>query len=319
MFSRLKDKTILISGGTGFFGKVLTDFFLNLNTQKNLNIRLILTARNPNNNNRVKFVASDIREPLNINENIDFIIHTATPVANDTSSPDDLLDVIINGTQNILKLAVEKNVSKIVNISSGAVYGEQPEHMERISEEYLDNVAVFNRSHIYGSGKRIAEILVESFCQKNKLNYITLRGFAFSGRHLPLDAQFAVGNFVRDAKKDGIIRIKGDGSAARSYLDSSDMAEWILAALLSDETDKAYNLGSEHEVTILQLAEIMAGLIPGTKVEVENKLSANIKTNRYIPDVGKIMNDLGVTQKVSLKHSIEKMIKFESENEYISR
>tara|TARA_R110000868_G_scaffold153644_11_gene379198 strand:+ start:7421 stop:8359 length:939 start_codon:yes stop_codon:yes gene_type:complete len=312
LFDKLKNKTILLTGGTGFFGKVLSNYFLNLNSLHNLNLKLVLTARSKIDDNRVEFIAHDIRKPLITDKKIDFIIHAATPVANDASSADHLLEVIINGTQNVLNFAHENKVTRLINISSGAVYGTQPKELSKLSESYSSKVSVYEPSNVYGSGKRIAENLVTTFCRQQALSYLTLRCFAFSGEYLPLDAQFAIGNFVRDAKNDGVIKIKGDGSAVRSYLDSSDMAEWILAALLSDETDKTYNLGSEHEVTILQLAEIIASLIPGTKIEVENKLSANIKTNRYIPDVGKIMNELGVTQKVSLKHSIEKMIKFES-------
>ncbi|MBH49042.1 MAG: hypothetical protein CME71_12815 [Halobacteriovorax sp.] len=312
MFNKLKNKTILITGGTGFFGKVLIDFFFNLNEEHNLNLQLIVTARSVLKDDRIKFLAHDIKEPLVIDEKIDFIIHAATPVANDASSPDHLLEVIVNGTQNVLNFAHENKITKLINISSGAVYGTQPKELSKLDESYASKVSVYEPTNIYGSGKRIAENLVTKFCREHGISYLTLRCFAFSGEYLPQNAQFAIGNFVRDAKKDGVIKIKGDGSAIRSYLDSNDMAEWVLAALLSDETDKNYNLGSEHEVTILQLAEIIAGLIPSTKIEVENKLSANIKTNRYIPDVSKIMSELGVTQKVSLKNSIEKMIKFES-------
>lgn len=313
MFSKLKGKTILITGGTGYFGKVLTEHFSKLNVDHGLDIRILLSARNPVKMTGIDFVKSDIRQPLKIDGNIDFIIHAATPVANDKSESNDLLDIIINGTQNILNLALEKKSSKIINISSGAIYGTQPKGIELLPESFSKDVLLFNSSNIYGSGKLIAENIVENFCRNNNINYLTLRCFAFSGKYLPLDAQFAIGNFIRDAKRNGIIKIKGDGSAIRSYLDSSDMADWVTTALMSNESEKTYNVGSEYAISILDLAHLVASLVPGTKVEVENSLSREIKTNRYIPSVAKIMNELKVTQKVSLKQSIENMINFERE------
>ena len=311
MFSKLKGKTILITGGTGYFGKVLTEHLCKINVDHSLDLRIILSARNPVKLTGIEFVKSDIRKPLKVDGNIDFIIHAATPVANDKSESSDLLDIIINGTQKILNLALEKKSSKIINISSGSIYGAQPQNIEFLPESFSKDVSLFNSSNIYGSGKLIAENIVQNFCRNNNINYLTLRCFAFSGKYLPLDAQFAIGNFVRDAKTSGIIKIKGDGSAIRSYLDSSDMADWVTTALMSSISGKTYNVGSEHAISILDLAHLVASLVPGTKVEIENSLSREIKTNRYIPSVAKIMNELKVTQKVSLKQSIENMINFE--------
>lgn len=308
LFSKLKNKTILITGGTGFFGKVLSEHFLNLNERHQLDLKLILTARNPIDDKRVKFITSDVRSVLDIKEEIDYFIHAATPVTNDKSDPNELLEIIINGTQNALKLAKEKKVKKFLNISSGAVYGRQPVGVEKITENLIENVTLFEPTNVYGSGKRIAETLVENYCLKNKISYLTLRCFAFSGKYLPLDAQFAIGNFVKDAKSTGKILVKGDGTAIRSYLDSSDLAEWVVRALISDLTNETYNLGSDQGISIGDLAKLIASLVPGTRVEIQNLKSTEIKTNRYVPSNEKIKIELGVKQKIDLKESILKML-----------
>lgn len=308
MFSELKGKTILITGGTGFFGKVLSEYFLKINETHQLNLKLILTARNSINDKRVTFIASDIRNTLRVEEEIDYIIHAATPVTNDKSDPNELLEIIINGTQNALRLAKEKKIKKFINISSGAVYGKQPSDKEKITENLIEDVAFFDQKNIYGYGKRVAETLVENYCSKNKIDYLTLRCFAFSGKYLPLDAQFAIGNFVKDAKNNGKILVKGDGSAIRSYLDSSDLAEWVVRALVSGVTNETYNLGSDQEVSIGDLAKLIASLVPGAIVEIQNLKSFEIKTNRYVPSNEKIKAHLGVEQKIDLKQSILKML-----------
>lgn len=307
-FNVLKNKTILITGGTGFLGKVLREHLLSINNEFQLNLKIIITARRSIDDHRVKVVASDIREKIVMSEDIDYIIHAATPVTNDKSNPNELLEIIINGTQNVLLLAKEKKVKKLLNISSGAVYGKQPVEVNKVSEEFIEEVAIFDPTNIYGSGKRIAERLVEDYCQKNFVNYLTLRCFAFSGTHLPLDAQFAIGNFVRDAKTNKKIFVIGDGSAVRSYLDSKDLAEWMISALLSDKVNEAYNLGSDEEISIKELANVVAELVPGTSVEIQNSQNLGLKTNRYVPSINKIKKELGVVQKVSLKQSILKML-----------
>lgn len=308
MFSELKGKTILITGGTGFFGKVLSEYFLKINETHQLDLKLILTARNPIDDKRVTFIASDIRDALRVEEEIDYIIHAATPVTNDKSDPNELLEIIINGTQNALKLAKEKNIKKFINISSGAVYGNQPIEVEKITENLIENVHYFESTNIYGSGKRIAEALVENYCSKNKIDYLTLRCFAFSGKHLPLNAQFAIGNFVKDAKNAGKILVKGDGTAIRSYLDSLDLAEWVVRAVVSNVKNETFNLGSDKEVSIGDLASLVASLVPGTKVEIQNSKNTEIKTNRYVPSNEKIKKLLGVEQKIDLRQSILKML-----------
>lgn len=308
LIDQLKNKTILITGGTGFFGKVLKEHFLKLSEEHKLNSKLILTARNPIVDNRVTFVTSDVRNKLIIKDDIDYIIHAATPVANDNSEANELLEIIVNGTQSILQLAKEKKVKKFINISSGAVYGKQPSEVEKVPEEFIENVALFDRHNIYGSGKRIAENLVENFCRKNEIDFLTLRCFAFSGKHLPLDAQFAIGNFVRDAKEFGKITVKGDGSAIRSYLDSTDLAEWLVSALLSEVKNQTYNLGSDEEISIKDLASLVADLVPGTTVEIQNTQTVGIKSNRYVPSVDRIKKEIKVVQKTNLKQSILKML-----------
>lgn len=305
LIEQLKGKKILITGGSGFFGKSFCEALASQGTD------IYVMARNPIVKNGISFIPHDVTKPFDFDVKVDYIIHAATPAIEvDKKDFEKTLDVIVNGTKNALDYAEKINCKKFLLVSSGAVYGEQPSDMDKIPEFYEIKDAFCDFKSAYGTGKRISEVLARDWNNRTGKNITIARCFAFSGRHLPINQHFAIGNFVRDALTSKVINVKGDGTSVRSYLDADDLVLWLLAILLYGESGEAYNVGSDVEISIKDLANKVAGLVPGTKVVIQNKADASLKRSKYIPSIEKAKTELALDVNVDLDESIKKMIEF---------
>ncbi len=113
-------------------------------------------------------------------------------------SPLVMFDTIVNGTKRVLDLAVEKRVEGFLFTSSGAIYGNQPLNISHMYEEYEGGPDISDSKSIYGEGKRIAEVLCSVYFEKHNINVKVARCFAFIGPYLPLNSNFAAGNFINN-------------------------------------------------------------------------------------------------------------------------
>jgi dTDP-glucose 4,6-dehydratase len=155
----------------------------------------------------------------------------------------------------------------------------------------------------YGEGKRVGELLCAIAHQEHGLEATIARCFAFVGPHLPLDAHFAIGNFIRDALRGEPIHIK-DGSPCRSYLYAADLAIWLWTILFKGEACHPYNVGSDKAITIGDLAEeLVSALGDGHKKLIKASTGA---TSRYVPSIIHSQKELGLVDWVKRKEALLK-------------
>ena len=126
------------------------------------------------------------------------VLHMATETALGVAATASFRTAV-EGTERVLGLAARRGVRKLLLTSSGAVYGTQPPDCERLSEEYAGAPRPEDASAGYAHGKRAAEYLCSVAAAQTELQAKIARCFAFVGPLLPLDANFAIGNFIRDA------------------------------------------------------------------------------------------------------------------------
>jgi len=321
IFSMLKDQSILVTGGTGFMGKWIAEMISYINKTKDFNIKLYLLGRDIE---RFKYevphlaqmpfinlLEQDVRNVNDLPINITYIIHAAgSPDNRDhVSLPLRTIETFYKGTLAILDAASRlPDLKKIIHISSHQVYGKN-HSQEMIHEHFLGTLDLNNISQTYAESKRVSETLCSIYRSKLKLPIVILRPFAFIGPYQDLEKPWAINNFIRDAILGGPIRIIGNGLTVRSYLYASDMANWLLKALLDGQTGETYNLGSKEGISLDDLALKVKNSI-NQSIEILSKSSKESYSNlsRLVPDTSKIVKALNVEENYNIEDAINRTI-----------
>lgn len=223
-----------------------------------------------------------------------FIIHAA---ADSFDAPNwiNRFDQILDGTRNILEWSSlnRKNRPRLLYISSGSVYGSLLSSMSSFVETYQGAPDVTKSESAYGNAKRAAEQLCSLFYAQGKVDPIIARCFCFVGRDLPLNAHFAIGNFIYDAIYNDKIVVASSGNSIRSYMAQNDLADWLLTILTQGKPNDIYNVGSDEPISIKSLATRIRNLLAPNK-QIIFKHCKNYRDSRYIPNVRKAKKDLGL-------------------------
>ena len=322
LFKSARKKNFFMTGGTGFFGSWLLESFIRINDELGLGASITVLSRRPEafrkDNPRFKkikafkFLKGEIQDFRFPRGQYQYIIHAATD--NDISSSSmELFDNNIAGTRRVLDFAVRCGTEAFLFTSSGAVYGRQPSCMRRIPENYPGSPLPSNDiKSVYGESKRVSEFYCVNYSQKYDIKVKIARCFAFLGPYLPLNSNFAAGNFIRDALKGGPIYVKSNKPVYRSYLYAADLAIWLWTVLLKGKNNKPYNVGSSEPCSILKLADLTAGIFsPKLKVKIQNKpVSAKRNAEYYVPDTSLAQKELGLRQFITLREGLRRMFDF---------
>jgi dTDP-glucose 4,6-dehydratase len=315
----LRGERLFLTGGTGFFGRWLLESFTWINHRLHLNAKACILSRDPQRfaqraphlaaNAALCWQTGDVRSFPFPTGTYPFVLHAAAEASArlNQEAPRQMFDVILSGTHRVLEFSAQAQTSRFLFVSSGAIYGRQPPELSHLPETYPGAPDPLAPGSAYGGGKRAAEQL----CALSGLPVTIVRPFAFVGPFLPLDQHFAVGNFLRDALHGGPIRIQGDGTPLRSYLYAADLTIGLWKALFIGIPGRAYNLGSAEALSIRQIAEEVATCFePRPVIEVAKTAPPNQIPERYIPDITRAINELGLQPNIPLPLALRKTIEY---------
>ena len=310
------DEQLLLTGGTGFFGRALLRHHL-ANCQED-RFAIVVLSREPERFQAANpefsacpgltFHKGDIqnRASLPWGESFSHVLHAATDSTLGPSlSPLQRFQQILEGTLNILDLAVATRARRFLLTSSGGIYGTQPTDLEAFSEDWPGSPFMGDTSTAYSQAKRAAEHLCALVGEQHGLETVVARCFAFVGPDLPLNVHFAIGNFIRDALTADAITVAGDGTPLRTYLYQSDLAHWLFTLLEHGRPGQAYNVGSDEVISIAALAHLVSDILaPGKPVHILGQADHGAARNRYVPDISKAQQQLGLSVTVPLAETI---------------
>ena len=318
LWEELRGKRIFITGGTGFFGCWLLESFVWANERFGLDASAVVLTRNPvgfrakaphlAGHPAIELELGDVRLFRFPKGEFPIVIHAATEAYFEPSPPQPLsvFDPDTEGTRRVLEFASSHGTERFLFTSSGAVYGKQPASVSHVPEDDPRAPATTDSTTAYGHGKRASEFMCAMYAQQYGFCAAIARCFAFVGPYLPLDANYAIGNFIRDALAGGPILVKGDGTPYRSYLYAADLAIWLWTILLKGESCRPYNVGSEHQLTIGELARTVAATAPGTEIRIDKQPVPGAPALRYVPATRRAEEGLGLRVWIPLEEAIRR-------------
>ena len=256
-----ENKTVCITGGGGFIGSHLCEYFLERDFRV-ICLDNLLTGTTDNiahlHGSNFQYIHHDVTQYLFIAGPVDYILHFASPASpiDYQNLPIQTLKVGSLGTHKALGLAREKN-ARFLLASTSEVYGDPLEHPQK--ESYWGNVNPVGPRGMYDEAKRFAEAITMAYQRHHGLETRIARIFNTYGPRMRLEDGRAIPTFLRQALKGEPLTVYGDGSQTRSFCYIDDTVEGIGRLLLSNNTGPV-NLGNPAEMTLLELAETIVKL-----------------------------------------------------------
>ncbi len=300
-------KRILITGGAGFLGSHLCDYFINKGYEV-LAMDNLITGDIKNIEHLFKlkeftFYNHDVTKYIHIAGELDYILHFASP-----ASPIDYLKIPIQtlkvgamGTHNCLGLAKAKG-ARILVASTSEVYGDPLVHPQ--TEEYWGNVNPVGPRGVYDEAKRYMESITMAYHTFHHVETRIIRIFNTYGPRMRLNDGRALPAFIGQALRGEDMTVFGDGSQTRSFCYVDDLVEGIYRLLLSDYA-MPVNIGNPNEISLKDFAEEVLKLT-GNKVKIVYKPLPVDDPKQRKPDITKAKQLLGWEPKVDRQEGLKK-------------
>ena len=320
----LKGKSVLVTGATGLIGSQIVLALDRYNQLHEGRIKIYALARNEEKAARVlagcseyvRIILGDIKMPIDITEEIDYIIHGASMTSSKefVDYPVETILTGMEGTDNVLRFADSKKVKGMVYLSSLEVYGVTDPEKKSIKENEYGYIEQMVPRSSYSEGKRMAECLCISYGHEYGVPVKIVRLSQTFGPGVSYSDNRVFAQFARCAIENQDIVLKTKGETYRNYCYIRDAVTGILCVLLKGNSNEAYNIANKDTgISICDMAHMIADDIADKKINVVFDIADDIAKLGYGPtikislDTDKI-EQLGWKAEVGLKDAFERMI-----------
>lgn len=308
-------KTALITGGAGFLGSHLCDWFLQRGYKviavDNLITGSLRNIAHLKGNKDFKFIRHNIAKPLSVAGPVHYVLHFASPASpvDYSEHPIDTMEVGAQGTQNSLEIARAKKAVFLV-ASTSEVYGDPLQHPQK--ESYWGNVNPNGPRSMYDEAKRYAEAITCTYRRVYKMDAKIVRIFNTYGPRMQLKDGRVVPQFIDQILHNRPLTVYGNGKQTRSFCYMDDLIDGITRLLFS-KLEGPVNVGNPREFTILEFAKLVRKFYnPKAKIVYEPLPKDDPKQRK--PDITIARKQLGWEPKVPLEEGIQRTMDWFTKN-----
>lgn len=315
----LSGKKVIVTGGAGFIGSHIVDQLLETDVAKVIILDTLVRGSLDNiaaasGDERVSFHKADIRFTHEIDgffEDVDGCFHLATlRITQCAEEPRKALEVMIDGTYNVLESCVRHSVERVVFSSSASVYG-----MADVFPTKEDHHPWSNNTW-YGATKVCGEGMLRAFKEMFDLDYIALRYFNVYGPRMDIFGKYTevLIRWMECFERGERPKVFGDGTQTMDFVYVEDVARANVVAMQADVSDRAFNVARSEETSLLQLLDALAEACGAGKVAPE--FLAERKVNpvpRRLADVSAIESELGFRAETALPEGLRRLSEWRRE------
>lgn len=319
----LKDSRILITGGSGFVGSYIVEQLLKESVQKIVIIDNFMRGSKENisdamKSGRVELIIGDIRNIDLLNNHfpgIDYCFHLAAlRITQCAAEPRTALEIMYDGSFNVIEACVKHQVKKIMFSSTASVYG-QADTFPTTEEHHP-----YNNTTLYGASKTAVELMLKSFHQMRGLRFNATRYFNIYGPRMDVYGKYTevLIRWYHLIKEGKAPLIYGDGKQTMDFVYIEDIARASILTLKTDHEQEIFNIASGEETSLLQLCE---GLLKAMDSSVKPEFidlpndRKKVEVYRRKACTKKAKKLLGFETKVGLQDGLTRLVKWLDQKE----
>ena len=313
--SELAGARVLVTGGAGTIGSTIVDLLVDAGVASVDVLDNLVRGRVANldgalASGRVTLVEGDIRDRGlvdRLTRGKDLVFHQAAiRITQCAEEPRLALEVLVDGTFNVLEAASRHRIDKVVLASSASVYG--------MAEEFPTPERHHHHANdtLYGAAKSFDEGMLRSFHAMNGLPYVALRYFNVYGPRMDVHGLYTevLVRWMEGIADGRAPLIFGDGAQTMDFVNTRDVARANLLAATSDRSEGVYNVASGRETSLLELAEALLAAM-GSDLGVEHGPDRAVNgVVRRLGDTRAARRDLGFQAEVGLEEGLRELVEW---------
>lgn len=272
-WDKLQNRSLLLTGASGLIGTMLIDVLMEKNDKNHLNCMIYAIGRNEKKAQKrfaeyfekpyFRFVSMDVNNPIQLDENIDYIIHAASNTHPRLYASDPIGSLMTNleGTHNLLEYGRVHEMRRMLFLSSVEIYGQALKEDDVFDESYCGYIDCNTVRAGYPEGKRAGEALCNAYISKYNMDIVIPRLSRVYGPTMRLDDSKAISQFLMNGVHGENIVLKSQGLQKYSYCYVGDAVQGLLCCLLKGESGDAYNIADiRTDMLLKDIARYIASL-----------------------------------------------------------